>query len=130
MNGAVQGVATVFGERFSPEALGAALSGPDNAPVFVEMTAAWCITCKVNHALALNTSSTRELMERLRVRYLVGDWTNADPQITKYLSSFGRNGVPLYVYYGPADRPGAKRPDPVVLPQVLTPGLVASTLEP
>jgi thiol:disulfide interchange protein/DsbC/DsbD-like thiol-disulfide interchange protein len=126
----IPNAAATFGERFSPEVLSAALSAPDNAPVFVEMTAAWCITCKVNHALALNTSSTRELIERLRVRYLVGDWTNADPQITKYLSSFGRNGVPLYVYYGPANRPGAKRPDPVVLPQVLTPGLVASTLDP
>lgn len=117
-----------FGEPFSPEALDAALNG--ESPVFVEMTAAWCITCKVNHALALDIPSTRSLIDRLKIRYLVGDWTNADPRITKYLSSFGRNGVPLYVYYGPPEKPGGKRPGPVVLPQVLTPGLVTSTLDP
>lgn len=116
-----------FGEPFSQETLGTLLSGPD--PVFVEMTAAWCITCKVNHKVAIDVFPTRDLFERHRVRYLVGDWTNADPQITQYLESFGRAGVPLYVWYAAPDASG-KRPEPVVLPQILTPGLVHDTIEP
>ncbi len=115
-----------FGEVFSPEALSAALASSD--PVFVEMTAAWCITCKVNHATSLNIPSTKELFAARGVRYLVGDWTNADPVITQYLKSFGRNGVPIYVYYG---KPGAdgKRPEAVLLPQILTPAIVAKGIE-
>lgn len=121
-------VTSTFGLPFSERALAEQLQGPD--PVFVEMTAAWCITCKVNHGLAIDIPATRALMERKNIRYMVGDWTNADPEITKYLDSFGRNGVPLYVYYGPDSSGSGKRPDPVVLPQILTPGLLALTFDP
>lgn len=117
-----------FGAAFSQGALNTLLQTPD--PVFVEMTAAWCITCKVNHALAIDIPATRAVMERKNVRYLIGDWTNADPEITQYLFSFGRNGVPLYVYYAPPEGSGGKRPDPVVLPQILTPGLMNATFDP
>lgn len=116
-----------FGEAFSQEKLGGLLAGPD--PVFVEMTAAWCITCKVNHRIAIDIFPTRDLFERHHVRYLVGDWTNADAEITAYLESFGRAGVPLYVWYGPPDAAG-RRPEPVVLPQILTPDLIQETVEP
>ncbi|MCD8562918.1 MAG: hypothetical protein LRY54_02465 [Alphaproteobacteria bacterium] len=58
---------------------------------------------------------------------MVGDWTNYDPVITEYLSKFGRNGVPLYVYYAPPS-PEGKRPNPVILPQILTPGIVAQAI--
>lgn len=116
-----------FGEPFSPEKLTNLLAGSD--PVFVEMTAAWCITCKINHRIAIDIFPTRDLFDRHDVRYLIGDWTNADPEITQYLESFGRAGVPLYVWYA---APGAdgKRPEPVVLPQILTPGLIHEIVEP
>lgn len=125
--GASSSPQTAFGQSFSPAALDEALRSPD--PVFVEMTAAWCITCKLNHATSINIESTRALFQKNNVRYLVGDWTNADPQITSYLRSFGRNGVPLYIVYGRPDPATGKRPEPVVLPQILTPGIVAEAVE-
>ena len=111
-----------MGEEYTPEKLAQLLEG--DKPVFVEMTAAWCLTCKVNHAAAIDVDSTRKLFKDLNVQYLVGDWTNQNPQITEYLNSYGRNGVPIYVYYGPRDPDTGDRPEPVVLPQVLTPGIV------
>ncbi len=96
-------------------------------PVFVNMTAAWCITCKVNEKVALSIDSTRALFTEKNVRYLKGDWTNQNPEITNFLEEYGRSGVPIYVYYGPRDENGT-RPDAVVLPQILTPGIVADTI--
>jgi thiol:disulfide interchange protein len=115
-----------FGETYSPEKLEALLS--ENSPIFVEMTAAWCITCKVNHAIAINTDATKKLFAGTKVRYLIGDWTNQDLEITKYLNRYGRNGVPIYVYYGPKDAETGTRPDPKVLPQILTPGIVKNAI--
>jgi thiol:disulfide interchange protein/DsbC/DsbD-like thiol-disulfide interchange protein len=114
-----------FGEVYTPEKLETLLGGND--PVFVEMTAAWCITCKVNHAVAIDTKSTRKVFESNHVQYLVGDWTSQDSAITEYLNSFGRNGVPIYVFYGRRDITG-QRPGPVLLPQLLTPGIVADAV--
>ncbi len=111
-----------FGEAFSTEALSDALES--DRPVFVEMTAAWCITCKINHSVALNTNSTKQLFEQENVHYLIGDWTNYDEDITNYLDAFERNGVPLYVYYGARDTKTKLRPQAVILPQVLTPSVV------
>lgn len=98
-----------------------------NDPIFINMTAAWCITCKVNEKVALAIDSTRELFEKNNVRYLKGDWTNQNPEITNFLEEYGRSGVPIYVYYGPRMESGA-RPEPVVLPQILTPGIVEDTI--
>ncbi len=92
------------------------------------MTAAWCLTCKVNERVALATDSTQTLLKDHHITYLLGDWTNRNPEITDFLERYGRNGVPLYVYYGPRELSSNKRPDPVVLPQLLTPGLVADIL--
>lgn len=111
-----------FGEPYSAEKLENLLEG--DSPVFVEMTAAWCITCKVNHAVALDTPDTRALFSEYNIRYLIGDWTNSDPEITKYLKDHGRAGVPIYVYYGPRDTQTKKRPEGTLLPQILTPGIV------
>lgn len=112
---------------YSEEGLQTALDG--DAPVFTEMTAAWCITCKVNHAIALNIDSTKQLMAKHNVQYFVGDWTNEDPEITKYLQKYGRNGVPLYVYYGPRDPVTKQRAGAKILPQVLTPAIVKDFIE-
>jgi thiol:disulfide interchange protein/DsbC/DsbD-like thiol-disulfide interchange protein len=93
-------------------------------PVFVDFTAAWCISCQVNERVALETPSVRRAFAERDVALLKADWTRRDPAITGALASFGRSGVPLYVYY-PAD-PAAQ---PVVLPALLTPTIVLATLE-
>ncbi|KXV78699.1 protein-disulfide reductase DsbD family protein [Acetobacter cerevisiae] len=90
-------------------------------PVFVDMTAAWCITCLVNERVALDIPSTQAAFAAHGVTVLRGDWTNHDPAISAFLKAHGRDGVPFYLYV-PANGPE------VVLPQILTPGLVASTV--
>lgn len=107
---------------FSQSAFDEALKGND--PVFVNMTASWCITCKVNERIALAPQATQDLFAAQKVTYFIGDWTNQNPEITKFLSAYGRNGVPLYVYVGSRDLTTSQRPEPVVLPQFLTPGLI------
>jgi len=116
-----------FGQPFSQARLEEELEG--DLPVFTEMTAAWCITCKVNHKIAINIASTKSLFANNNVQYLIGDWTNEDPEITKYLKAYGRNGVPLYVFYGPRDPVTKLRPEPKILPQVLTPDIVKNYIE-
>ncbi|MEK7882008.1 protein-disulfide reductase DsbD family protein [Methyloversatilis sp. NSM2] len=86
-------------------------------PVFVNMTAAWCVTCLMNEKVALSTDAVQRAFADRGVVYLKGDWTRADPDITRFLQSHGRDGVPLYVYYAPG-REG------IVLPQILTPQIV------
>ncbi len=115
-----------FGAPFSPEKLSELISGDD--PIFVEMTAAWCITCKVNHAVAINVKSTKELFKENNVQYLIGDWTNHDDTITQYLHDFGRNGVPIYVYYGKRDPNTGKRPEAKLLPQVISTDTIQNTI--
>ncbi len=115
-----------FGEEFSQPTLDHYLDKTDQ-PVFVEMTAAWCITCKINHAAAIDVQATRNLFAEKNVAFLVGDWTNQDNTISRYLQKFQRNGVPLYVLY-PAPKNGT-RPEPVILPQVLTPGTLETYIE-
>lgn len=113
-------------EEFSQQRLDDLLG--DGYPVFINMTAAWCITCKVNDNVALNVDATRQLFAEKGIKYLKGDWTNQNPEITKFLAGYGRTGVPLYVYYAPPNEETGKRPDPVVLPQILTPQIVAETM--
>lgn len=95
----------------------------DTGPVFVNFTAAWCITCKVNEAVALDSEAVRKAFEARGVSYLKGDWTNEDPDITRALEEYGRSGVPLYLLY----KPGEGRAE--VLPQVLTESTVLRALE-
>jgi thiol:disulfide interchange protein len=92
-------------------------------PVFVNMTAAWCISCKVNERVALDTATVQGAFAAGRVAYLKGDWTRGDPAITALLRAQGREGVPLYLLY-PAGG-GA----PKLLPEILTPGIVLAALE-
>ena len=99
-------------EAFSPARLAALRAA--GRPVFVNMTAAWCVTCLVNERVAISTDAVRQAFAVRHVAYLEGDWTQQSPAISKFLRQFGRDGVPLYVYYPPHD--GA----PVVLPQILT----------
>lgn len=115
-------------EPFDVEQLDHALRDGDR-PVFVNMTAAWCITCLVNEKVALNTDEVRSIFADHNVLYFKGDWTNQDPAITAYLQSYGRSGVPIYVFYGAPDPETGKRPDPVVLPQILTAQVIRDTVQ-
>lgn len=91
--------------------------------VFVNMTAAWCISCKFNEQVALSGAAFEDALRRHDIVYLQGDWTNRDPEITAFLERFNRAGVPLYVLF-PAGG-GA----PTVLPQILDPGALTRALE-
>jgi thiol:disulfide interchange protein DsbD len=86
----------------------------EGRPVFVNMTAAWCVTCLVNERVAISSEPVQRAFADHHVAYLKGDWTRQDPGITAYLRENGRDGVPLYVYYPARDG----RPN--VLPQILT----------
>jgi thiol:disulfide interchange protein len=98
-------------QPFSEDALAKARAS--GKPVFVYMTADWCLTCKVNEAAAIEREETRAAFEKAGVVVLRGDWTRRDPAITRYLTAQGAAGVPLYMWY-PAS--GA----PQQLPQVLS----------
>jgi thiol:disulfide interchange protein DsbD len=108
-------------ERFSRARLDGLLA--QNKPVFVNLTAAWCITCKVNERVALRSDKVADALTLGGITYLVGDWTNADPEITALLKQHGRVGVPLYLLYSGA--PGTK---PEILPQLLTETIVLNRL--
>jgi len=82
-------------------------------PAFVNLTAAWCITCLVNEKTTLDSDTVRRAFAERDIVALKGDWTRQDPEITALLQKFGRSGVPLYLLY---DRTGT----PAVLPQILT----------
>jgi len=120
-------VASGMWENFTQARLDELLQGDE--PVFVDMTAAWCITCKVNERVALDTPETRMIFTEKKIAALKGDWTNQNPEITKFLESHGRKGVPLYVFYGPRDSASGNRPAPAVLPQILTPAIVANAVQ-
>ncbi len=94
-----------------------------SGPVFVNFSAAWCITCKVNELAALSSDGIRLTFEKNNVIYLKADWTNEDPAITKALSEYGRSGVPLYLLY----KKGSSRAS--ILPQILTESIVIEAIE-
>ena len=90
----------------------------EGRPVFLYFTADWCLTCKANEAAAIEREATRDAFDKAGVKVLVGDWTNGDPAITRFLESRGRAGVPLYLWY----KPGQAEPEE--LPQILTPRML------
>ena len=92
-------------------------------PVFVNFTAAWCITCQVNERAALSSHQVQQAFARTGTVYLKGDWTRRDAVIAEALAEHGRAGVPLYLVYG---KDGSA---PQVLPQILTSGEVVSALD-
>jgi DsbC/DsbD-like thiol-disulfide interchange protein/cytochrome c biogenesis protein CcdA len=90
-----------------------------NKPVFLYFTADWCLTCKANEAAAIDRAETRDAFKKAGVTVMVGDWTNADPAITRFLESQGRSGVPLYLWYAPGK-------EARTLPQLLTPATLTA----
>ena len=117
---AVSGLAESGAEPFTAVRLAALRA--EGRPVFVNMTAAWCVTCLVNERVAISSDAVHRAFADHHVTYLKGDWTRQDPQITEFLRENGREGVPLYVYY---PRGG----QPTVLPQILTETMLLSELE-
>jgi thiol:disulfide interchange protein DsbD len=107
---------TIPAQPYSPDRLAALRAA--GKPVFVNLTAAWCVTCQVNERVALSNGEVAEAFHKDGVTYLVGDWTNRDAAIARTLAEHGRAGVPLYLMYG------AGGGEPAVLPQILTPGIV------
>jgi thiol:disulfide interchange protein len=93
-------------------------------PVFIDFTAAWCLTCQVNARVALDTQEVVERFERGGVALLKADWTLRDDRITQALASHGRQGVPVYVLYGPDPKA-----EPRLLPEILTPAIVLQALD-
>ncbi len=92
-------------------------------PVFVDFSAKWCLTCQAN-SLVLQTDAVKEAFIQYGIVKMIGDWTQNDETITKFLRSLGRNGVPVYVLYG--KNPGEA---PYILPEVLTPEMVIEALK-
>lgn len=106
-------------EEFSPQRI--AELKAQGIPVFVDFTAKWCLICQANHMI-LTTTHVHSKFNELGVVRMKADWTKKDALITEELRKFGRNSVPLYVLYNGDDKP-------VILPQVLTPGIVLDHLE-
>jgi thiol:disulfide interchange protein DsbD len=113
--------ADVDWQPWTPAAVDAALDA--GHPAFVDFTAAWCLSCKVNERVALETEAVRAAFARKHVALFRADWTHADPAISAALQAYHRDGVPLYLYYSPAAKDA-----PEILPEVLTPGLVLDAL--
>jgi len=110
------GAATPVGAEPFTEARLAALRA-EGRPVFAYFTADWCLTCKVNEKAAIETRAARDAFAAGKVAVLVGDWTDGDPALGRFIEGHNRAGVPLYLWYAP----GAEAK---VLPQVLTTGML------
>lgn len=92
--------------------------------VFIDFTADWCWTCKVNERTVLADADVRRQFTEQNVVMVQADWTSRNPEITELLRAFGRSGVPLYVIF-----PGGRPEQPLILPEVITPGLVIDYLQ-
>ena len=110
-------------EPFSPERLDALRAS--GKPVFVNFTAAWCVTCLVNERVALRSPTVADVFAKKGVAALKADWTNRDPAISRMLGTLGRSGVPLYILYPRAGTSAL----PTLLPQILTEGAVLDALD-
>jgi thiol:disulfide interchange protein DsbD len=109
-------------QPYSQQALDAARAS--GHPVFLDFTAAWCLSCQFNERAVLRSADVEDALRAHNVALLKADWTNGDPEITKKLASVGRAGVPTYVLY-----PAAAGSAPDVLPELLTKGLVLAAID-
>jgi thiol:disulfide interchange protein DsbD len=93
-------------------------------PVFVDFTARWCLTCQVNEHVALHSAAVAKAFRTAGVVLLKADWTDRNDEIARALASFGRAGVPVYALY-----PRGSGAFPILLPELLTPGVVVEALK-
>lgn len=108
-------------EPFSPDRI--TELNDQGRPLLIDFTAAWCLSCKVNERVAFGSLDVQGKLNSLSVVTMKADWTSRDERITKALAEFGRNSVPLYVLYT-----GKSGQSPIVLPEILTPGIVIEAL--
>ena len=104
---------------FSDEELAKRL---EKGPVFLNFTADWCITCKVNERVALKTKNTLNLFKEKEIFYMEADWTNKNKLIAEKLESFGRSSIPLYVFYPERNK------QPIILPEILSESVIEDYL--
>lgn len=108
-------------QTYTPEAVQAARAA--GRPVFIDFTAAWCLSCQVNERLALRSAGVQQRFRDRGIVAFKADWTLYDERITEALRSFGRSGVPLYVLFAPGQA------EPRLLPEVITPDIVTGALD-
>ena len=114
--------APISWEVYSPERL--QILREQGKTVFIDFTAAWCLTCQMNKKMALESQGFLEKVNQLGLVLMRADWTNQDPKITAALADYGRNSVPLYVLHH-----GSEKSPPTILPQILTPQVLVDALE-
>ncbi|GLQ23814.1 thiol:disulfide interchange protein DsbD [Algimonas ampicilliniresistens] len=117
------GSADIATDAWSPERV--AELRAEGRPVFVDFTADWCVTCKVNERLVLKTDSVKQAFAETNTAFLIADWTNKNDVIARELESYGRAGVPLYLYFPASDNSVRGQ----VLPQILTVDMLLNTLK-
>jgi len=116
----IQKPSEIVWREWSPETV--ATLRADGKTIYVDFTARWCATCKVNKAVVFSSKEVRDAFVDLDIVPLKADWTNRNPAITQALALFGRSAVPFNLIYTPG------RPEPVLLPEVLTPRIVLDAL--
>lgn len=106
-------------QDYSPQLVSQSLA--EGKSVFIDVTAAWCITCKANERIALSGDRFEKLVNDNGIVLVKADWTNPSPQVDALIADFNRDGVPLYAFY----EAGSFVPE--ILPQILTYGLIEET---
>lgn len=113
---------TIIWQDYSQELIDQYLK--DQRNIFIDFTARWCLTCQVNERLALADARVVEKFKELNIAALKADWTSKDSRITQALESYGKNSIPLYVFYS-----NKNNGQPLLLPELITPQLILETLE-
>jgi thiol:disulfide interchange protein DsbD len=108
-------------EKWSEDAV--AKYRAEGRPIYVDFTARWCATCQTNKKIVFASAEVLKYFADKKVVALKGDWTNQDPKITAELAKYQRSAVPFNVIWLPG------KPDPVLLPELLTPGIVLDALK-
>ena len=99
------------------------LNDKKGKPYFINFTAAWCITCKVNENTTLNKRSVKDFFKKNDITYIEIDWTNRNANITNILANYNRSGVPLYIFWTPGID------SPKVLPAILNEGMILQLID-